>query len=289
MEVNVFQGIIHFINNFRGLSRDCMLEMKRIYPDIPENTLGSILCTKYQKKMMANHGKVKQKKQIVVKRYKEGLAAGEEPGLIIRIAKFYDVAPALMAKVILEECLEKNNDKDQNGYSKNAIKEMLKDTTLIPDPDLAYEVFMSIVFDNMYGSIADVTKRSLGVEYEVKLYHHVQRVGLSYKSEEQLRARGYDKTPDIRLDVPCAVDGFVINWIESKAIFGDNVTHDQYAHDQYYCYWNRFGPGLVIYWLGYLETVPQPSEKRFIVRDSFPENITLMDPSLIQVPTLDIC
>lgn len=58
-------------------------------------------------------------------------------------------------------------------------------------------------------------------------------------TEDQLRARGYDKTPDVKLDTPCAVDGFIVNWVESKAVFGDQATHDQYAKDQYLKYWNR--------------------------------------------------
>ncbi|XP_054271634.1 CDAN1-interacting nuclease 1 isoform X2 [Macrosteles quadrilineatus] len=243
--------------------------------------------------MMTNHGRVKQNKQDVIKRYREGIEAGEEPGLIIRLARFYDVAPALIAKVVLEETFEKRiskkGEKDNlNATSKNMIKDMFKDTTQIQDPDLAYEVFLSIVFDNMYGPISDVTKHCLGSEYEAKLEREVARLGLSFRTEEQLRARGFDKTPDVKLETPCAVDGFIISWVESKAVFGDKMTHDQYAKDQYLSYWNRFGPGLVIYWFGYLETVIDPKEKRFIVRDKFPENLTLMNPSLIQVPTLKI-
>lgn len=50
---------------------------------------------------------------------------------------------------------------------------------------------------------------------------------------------GYDKTPDIKLDVPVAVNGFIICWIESKAIFGHPKLHEQYMKDQYISYWNR--------------------------------------------------
>lgn len=82
--------------------------------------------------------------------------------------------------------------------------------------------------------------RALGVEYELKLCHNVQQIGLSYKSESQLRAQGYDKTPDIKLDIPFAVDDFIVNWVESKAVFGDQRTHDQYIKDQYHSYWNRY-------------------------------------------------
>lgn len=64
-------------------------------------------------------------------------------------------------------------------------------------------------------------------------------LGLAFRDEEHLRKYGYDKTPDVKLEVPIAVDGFVINWVESKALFGDEDVHREYMRNQYLSYWNR--------------------------------------------------
>lgn len=72
--------------------------------------------------------------------------------------------------------------------------------------------------------------------YERKLKCHLQKLNLPFLDEHQLRLRGYDKTPDVKLEVPISVDGFIINWIESKALFGDDDSHNGYLESQLYRY-----------------------------------------------------
>ena len=63
--------------------------------------------------------------------------------------------------------------------------------------------------------------------------------GVPSSDEHDLRTRGYDKTPDIKLEVPMAVDGHVVNWVESKASFGDENSHGKYLEEQFWSYQNR--------------------------------------------------
>lgn len=109
--------------------------------------------------------------------------------------------------------------------------------------------------------------------YEIRLNRSLNELGLAFRDEEQLRKFGYDKTPDVKLEIPVAIDGFIIHWIESKAVFGSEEVHSDYVKNQYSSYWNRFGPGLVIYFFGYLENIVESSNKRFIIRDHMPTNI----------------
>lgn len=94
--------------------------------------------------------------------------------------------------------------------------------------------------------------------------------------EDQLRIKGYDKTPDFILEVPVAVEGHVIHWIESKASFGDESSHRTYLQDQFWSYWNRFGPGLVIYWYGFIEELDCHRERGILLKDEFPSDIVTL-------------
>ncbi|CAB3988739.1 Hypothetical predicted protein, partial [Paramuricea clavata] len=91
--------------------------------------------------------------------------------------------------------------------------------------------------------------------------------------ENDMRSQGYDKTPDFKLQVPIAVDGRVVNWIESKASFGDESSHKTYLKDQFWSYWNRFGPGMVIYWFGFIDELDCNRDKGIILSDQFPSNL----------------
>jgi hypothetical protein len=99
--------------------------------------------------------------------------------------------------------------------------------------------------------------------------------------EEELRRKGFAKTPDILLNIPILVEGVVVNWIDSKAYFGDEYWHKQ-NHAQLWGYRDRYGPGMVIYWCGFLEHL-QTKDKGILLVDTFPEKIETLVPPLSDI------
>ncbi|XP_047509986.1 CDAN1-interacting nuclease 1 isoform X3 [Pieris napi] len=199
--------------------------------------------------------------------YENLIKKEDKSEVIIQLADSQGISPALFVRSLL-----------QNVYTDSTmVKKCLKDSTIIENKDLAFQVFLGIMHDNQYGPYADIIKQSIGLEYELRLEQELKTMNITFSDESILRLRGYDKTPDFKLDVPIAVDGFVVNWIESKALFGDEENHLGYLKEQLICYWNRFGPGLVIYWFGYLETLENTPEvnSMFILRTKFPSKDTI--------------
>jgi hypothetical protein len=78
-----------------------------------------------------------------------------------------------------------------------------------------------------------------GLEYEYILYEKLRSTGIPFQTEDELRAKGYPKTPDVKLVFPISVNGFVVNWIDSKASFGDEYCHKSNLQEQFWSYKNR--------------------------------------------------
>eukprot|EP00887_Chlorella_sp_A99_P000819 scaffold5.g819.t1 len=134
---------------------------------------------------------------------------------------------------------------------------------------LQRDIEACVACDGSYSPASDAGRRAAGLAYEARLAECLAAAGISYWTEDQLRLQGYHKTPDARLRVPVAVRGQLVNWVDSKATFGDEHMHRQQTAEQYERYVNRFGPGLVIYWHGYLVDIASGDES-VLVLDDFP-------------------
>ncbi|KAM7156544.1 CDAN1-interacting nuclease 1 isoform 4-T4 [Molossus nigricans] len=213
-------------------------------------------------------------------RYLDGVGRNGAAPVLLELANEVDYAPSLMARIILERFLQEHKETPRAFLaqlplslasstaaifqspgrhlthplqhlpqhsptrrlqaSKSVINSMLRDPSQIPDGVLANQVYQCIVNDCCYGPLVDCIKHAIGHEHEVLLRDLLLEKNLSFLDEDQLRAKGYDKTPDFILQVPVAVEGHIIHWIESKASFGDECSHHAYLHDQFWSYWNSF-------------------------------------------------
>ena len=142
----------------------------------------------------------------------------------------------------------------------------------------------------------DKIRQALGLEYEYLLKEQLRNLEILFKSEVQSRSEGLLRTPDITLNYPilirvneyplpacllAAPQGVLnsrgwkeINWIESKAIYGDEYWQRQNSQ-QLYSYVNRLGPGCVIYWFGFDSSALH--DESITLLSSFPKEVQTLN------------
>ncbi|KAB7500924.1 Uncharacterized protein Anas_05845 [Armadillidium nasatum] len=281
MRFSLYNKVVKSIEDLED-NDTCVQKLCKTYPELSPATLESIYSQWIQRKVKKSYHKITQCDEVsnYCHQYQKAIENGEPPGVILRLAKQLRFSPAMTAKIILEYHLNVLGESKGFfiGATRSKVNKLLRDTTLITDRDLSYEVYLCLIQDDTYGPFADSMKHSLGHEYEFLLKNKLEEKNIAFQDENVLRSRGYDKTPDFKLDIPIAIDGHVVNWIESKASFGDEENHRNYLRDQFWSYWNRFGPGLVIYWFGFIEELDEHKEKGILIKDHMPDNITFMNP-----------
>jgi len=291
MDISVYRQIQEFVQqNIQDFDKGLEASLKKFDKERVE-TVRSIVSQEYQK-FIKNNFKFSHSGENRRKLYRDFVAGIQDedyqPGIIGTLAIRDKTSPALAARIILEEYLKDISPDEEPLDRRNIdpalrlrVNQLLKNHALIDDRDLAHEILISKVKDHSYGPIAEAIKHSIGEEHEQNIKDQLRALNIPFSDEHVLRSRGYDKTPDVKLDVPIAVGGKVINWIESKALFGDRESHEGYLRDQFWSYWNRFGSGLVIYWFGYIKQLDSNREAGIVLTDHFPTDITFYDPKKI--------
>ncbi|XP_067613803.1 CDAN1-interacting nuclease 1 [Eurosta solidaginis] len=242
-------SICKYIQNYHGLATDCEMEMvQRIFTDIDKQTLKSIQQTELNTRLRSQHFNYEAKAKKYLQAFEDQVATHPLPTLLLKIACLEAISPMTLCRLILQQ--------KYKFQHKSELSRLLKYPYLIDDAKLAANVAQCMCSDSQDGPLVDLRRRILGEEYEFKLKQMAQAANMHYHEESDLRRLGYDKTPDIKMIVPFLYKSEVVNWIESKACFGDIKTHKWYIQQQLNSYCNRFGAGIVIYWFGYHEETP---------------------------------
>jgi len=167
--------------------------------------------------------------------------------------KFTDIAkkegfpPVLTASLMLQH----------TGISKKQFKDYMNSPDTIGDRRLRQELQDAIKEELIYSPEGARMQYGRGkdVEMIVKKWLDLRRI--RYVTEYDAKKGQYTKTPDFRLETPFKAQGKWLNWVECKASFGDDTEFKRDYGKQLSHYVSLFGQGMVVYWYGFLEDMPQ--------------------------------
>ena len=184
----------------------------------------------------------------VVKRQIGRLASGWRKGrTILDIAHEWKFPPVLMGQMLLTEL----------KIPRKKVWQTFLHPDTAPDARLRSEVEAVVAADPIYSPAGMEAQRERGRKGEARLYDWLKRHGIGYRTEVDLRGK-YAKTPDALLDEPIIFYGQKLQWIESKANFGDDVELRKNLKRQLGPYTELFGEGAVVYWYGFVDGADSP-------------------------------
>jgi len=181
----------------------------------------------------------------LVKRHARRMFQNWKHGMpLVGLAHEFHFPAVLTAMIVMEE----------NRISKKQFWRYLTNVEGIRDTRLREEFRDVLKEDIVYSPEGAARQFARGRWGEAQLQKWLDGQGILYQSEEELRPL-YTKTPDALLASPIRLNGGEKFWFESKATFGDPVEIRRHVRRQLKPYSELFGPGLVVYWFGYVEDV----------------------------------
>ncbi len=166
---------------------------------------------------------------------------------MIEVAREWKFPPVLTGQILLQEL----------NLPRKRIWSCFLDPANAPDERLREEIRELLDNDRIYSPHGMELQRERGRRGEARLAAWLTRHGIGFRTENDLRGK-YAKTPDALLDRPIIFFGQKLNWIESKANFGDDVELKRNLKRQLGPYTELFGEGAVVYWYGYVEGATSP-------------------------------
>lgn len=279
-------------------------DLQELFPDIPKPTIEGIYHRQKQikgRRAIASFNSLKTTHKELWTRFQmewEDSREGNEMILIGMAKEYSNVPPCYLARLVVKGYTEHHNaqlkqsqgdyrilsdeendgeklfeDKEERRMEFMVYTKLYKEPLNIPHKGLRANVESCHRYDAHYSPAMDTYRSEIGLEYEAKLAIFLEELSIPFLTETHMRTMKYARTPDAILLEPICIDGTItVKWIESKAWFGDPGAHATYLRDQYWPYYNRFGPGLVIYWFGFVEEIVVGHQMQGVaVMDHFPD------------------
>jgi len=232
MHIKEYRRLFNRLNKYSDIKT---LSKKDNYD---EELLLVLYTQKIVRKATSRFYKVKSRSKELHKKWKKGQT-------IYEISKSIDFPPVLLGLLILNE----------EGITRKVYRNMLNDRGKAPTKRLRRELDEVVRKDAIYSPNGYEVQYKRGKYSEKEINDWLVDRGLKFRVEADLR-NSYPKTPDFLLDKPINVRGTEIFWIESKATFGDAHEIHKNLKSQLKPYRELFGPGMVIYWFGFISPSP---------------------------------
>ncbi len=191
-----------------------------------------------QRESMKKHYKVKRDAPRLLRSWRSGET-------LLEIARRYEFPPVLTGLVLFNE----------SGRSNKQYWALVRNPETITDQELRRQIEEITAADIVNSPAGDMKQKLRGKWGEKNLQDWLDSQGITYRTEKDLRGGEFTKTPDALLDKPIVVNGWKVNWIESKASFGDFVEVNKNTKKQLSPYVELFGQGLVVYWFGFVDEI----------------------------------
>jgi hypothetical protein len=182
--------------------------------------------------------RVKAKAKHLVREWENGRS-------LLDLANKNRFPPVLMAYIIMME----------RNLGRKTFWKYVRTPETVPGKRLKHEIMEVVREDHIYSPRGNEIAAKRGRDGEDTMMEILDHFKISYLTEKDLRGQS-TKTPDFLLHAPLVVDGRTINWIESKANFGDLVEVRKNNLKQLQPYVKLFGPGMVVYWFGFVSDAP---------------------------------
>jgi hypothetical protein len=172
------------------------------------------------------------------RRWKAGMS-------FLEISREIRFSPVLTGLLILKEV----------GISRKMYRKYLNNLDLVEDNRLRKELAEVIENDIVYSPEGNEIQAERGRAGEETLNKWLTDHKFEFKTEKEI-ANEYKKTPDFLLTKPINVRGMDVHWIESKATFGTRTEIKKNMKNQLVPYRDLYGPGMVVYWFGFISPPP---------------------------------
>lgn len=222
---------------------------------------------------------------------------------LVALATRHHICPSSLSRQALKVLLvAEEPDSRQRNKLASAV---LKDPSQLAAMGLEWvraPIETCTLADHDAGPVVDLQRREFGEALEKLLESRLDAMGIPFETEASLRGKGARVTPDALLLVPAGIatgsDGVagartgpstsaassaassappaavIINWIDSKAMFGCKVSAAEHAA-QCSAYVREHGRGAVVYWYGVEQGVQEAMGPNVVVLTSLPRAFAL--------------